>query len=96
MGEPSYKFITEKADWAKFWTLTEGLRLDDQHLTIDEKVDMLKKFIIDAAESSIPVSSGGKEIKFLCPGSIKSANNCTESGNVHNELCTESVLRPIG
>ena len=57
IGEPSYKFKTEKADWTKFRTLTNNF-IPPNTDNIDELMDALNSFIIEAATNSIPISKG--------------------------------------
>ena len=66
VGEPSFRFKTEKADWTKFKLLTE-ISSDPHDMDIDQRVEYLTKFLLDAAEDSMPVSTGLANGKIPVP-----------------------------
>ena len=57
-SEPSLRFKTEKADWAEFRSLTDRYQLLPDTDDIDLLVNHLTEFIIEAAQSTIPISQG--------------------------------------
>ena len=56
IGEPSLRFKIEKADWQKFEQMTSNYNKPQHDLNINERVDHLTNYILEAARASIPVS----------------------------------------
>ena len=67
IGEPSLRFQTEKADWTKFKNLTIHYSRPEGEQDIDEEVEYMTNFIIDAASESIPVSRKRRKEKIPVP-----------------------------
>ena len=67
LGEPSLRFKTEKADWSKFKNLTAKYSKPDGQYDIDEEVDYLTTFMLNAASEAIPVSKTPTKRKIPVP-----------------------------
>ena len=67
IGQPSYKFKTEKADWIKFSQCTENYSKLSPDTDINVQVDHLTEFLLEAAREAIPVSMGGANNKIPLP-----------------------------
>ena len=67
IGEPSLRFKLEKADWVKFRESSKNYSDPEASANIDEKVDKLTNFILEAAKSAIPVSLGRGVNKIPVP-----------------------------
>ena len=69
LGEPSLRFKTHKADWNKFRILTANYVKPHNlsNIDIDEAVEHFTSFIIEAAKSSIPISTNRKNDKIPIP-----------------------------
>ena len=67
IGEPSLRFKLEKADWVKFRESSKNYSEPEASANIDEKVDKLTNFILEAAKSAIPVSLGRGVNKIPVP-----------------------------
>ena len=67
LGEPSLRFKTEKADWSKFKNLTAKFSKPDGQYDIDEEVDYLTTFMLNAASEAIPVSKTPTKRKIPVP-----------------------------
>ena len=65
--EPSLKFKTEKADWETFREMTNRYPTTEGEIDINRKVDDLTKFILEAAQATIPISMGSKNGKIPVP-----------------------------
>ena len=66
-GEPSFKFLVKKADWKKFKTLTANYLQPNVESSIDEEVENITSYLLNAAKESIPISSGMKNNKTPIP-----------------------------
>ena len=65
---PSLKFITERADWTKFYNITKTFQWSNiAGLPTNNAVAALTSFILEAAKESIPVSRGGKSRNKTVP-----------------------------
>ena len=56
--EPNLRFKTERADWKKFKLLTNNYIPPESTENIDETIEHLNSFIMQAATESIPLSKG--------------------------------------
>ena len=84
-GEPSNRFKTEKADWAKFNRLTNNFIQADLN-NINEETDQLTSFIIQAARNSIPMSNR-RSNKTPVPWWNTDCTNCLKERKRAEKAC---------
>ena len=98
VGEPSYRFITEKADWGKYYELTKGCSTPPQEMSIEESVQYVTTSMLDAAEASIPISKDRKNGKIPVPwwsGGLLSVMKYTKREIGQKKNSRDTTMRAI-
>ena len=67
IGEPSFRFKTEKADWEEFKRLTKNFKKLENPSDINDNVEHLTQYILEAARASIPIATGRDNGKVPVP-----------------------------